>query len=79
MPRGEQVPTDSCMSLRDLVTRDGDDCTEVTLFADIKSVDAFGWEVAADEERLGRSSVDHCHKAVLPVDEDAIDVKGDGI
>ena len=36
-------------------------------------------EVAADEEGLGRSSVDHCHKAVLPVDEDAIDVKGDCI
>ena len=79
IPRGQKELADRSVKLTDVVTADGQDFMELTLLANIAGFFAAIRKVVGNEEGLGHVGLNDSHQAMLSIDEDAIDIEGDGI
>ena len=79
IPRSQKELADSSVKLTDFVAANGQDFMELTFFADVTGFFAAIRKVVGNEEGLRHVGLNDSHQAMLSVDEDAIDIEGDGI
>lgn len=79
IPRSQKELADGGVKLADFVAANRHDFVKLTLLADVTGFFAVIGEVVSNEKGLGHVGLNDSHQAMLSVDEDAIDIEGDGI
>ena len=79
IPGSQKELADRSVKLANFVAANGHDFVKLALLADVTGFFAAIRKVVGNEKGLGHVGLNDSHQAMLSVDEDAIDIKGDGI